>query len=204
MLLSSLLAVLLGVLIAFGKLSKYRVIRLIFSGWIELSRNIPTLFWMLFFYFVFPEFFSKPARTILNTNPYLNYWAAVAGLSFSSSGYIGEIIRGGISGVPTEPTLAAYTLGHTKLDIWRYIIWPQAIRICFPSLVSRLIQNMKNSSLALAISVREITWAAQQIESITFRGIEAIIITTLFFLIINYIFSRLALLAEKRFLSIPA
>ncbi|WP_165755726.1 amino acid ABC transporter permease [Ruminiclostridium hungatei] len=201
MLLSSLIAVVLGVLLTFGQLSKHRVIRFISSLYIELCRNIPTLIWLLFFYYVFPELFSEPVKTMLNTNPSLNYWASIAGLSISSSGYIGEIIRGGISGVSREQVSAAHTLGHSQWEIWKYIIWPQAIRICFPPLVSRIIHNMKNSSLALALSVHEIVWATQQIESITFRGIEATIIATLFFLSINYVFSRLALLVEKSFLT---
>ncbi|HOV25694.1 amino acid ABC transporter permease [Acetivibrio straminisolvens] len=199
MLLSSLIAVVLGILLTFGQLSRYRVIRFISFIYIELCRNIPTLIWMLFFYYVLPEFFSEPVKTMLNTNPALNYWAAIAGLSVSSSGYISEILRGGISGVSKEQIFAAYTLGHSRWEVWKYIIWPQAIRISFPPLVSRLIHNMKNSSLALALSVHEILWAIQQIESITFRGIEVTIIATLFFLTINYVASLLALLAEKSF-----
>ena len=200
MLLSSLFAVLLGILITAGQLSKYRLIRLISSTYVELCRNIPTIIWLLFFYYVFPEFFSEPIKTMLNMNPSMNYWAAIAGLSISSSGYIGEIIRGGIVGVSKEQIAAAYTLGHSRWEIWHHIVQPQAIRICFPPLVSRLIHNMKNSSLAVALSVHEIVWATKQIESITFRGIEATIIATLFFLTFNYIFSRLAVFVEKKFL----
>ncbi|MCL2151422.1 MAG: amino acid ABC transporter permease [Oscillospiraceae bacterium] len=201
MILSSLLAILFGLLLAFGMISKYRLFHLISSLFIELCRNIPTLIWLLFFYYVLPEFFSEPTKMMLNANPALNYWAAIAGLSICSSGYIGEIIRGGISGVSNEQIAAARTLGHSQYEIWKYIIWPQAIRICFPPLVSRLIHNIKNSSLALALSIHEIIWATRQIESITFRGIEVAIIATVFFLTINYIFGRLAVLVEKAFLS---
>ncbi|TYQ17907.1 UNVERIFIED_CONTAM: polar amino acid transport system permease protein [Acetivibrio alkalicellulosi] len=200
MLISSMLASVLGVLLTFGLLSKHRLVRSGSSLFIELCRNIPTLIWLLFFYYVFPELFSEPVKTMLNSSQAINYWAAIAGLSISSSGYIAEIIRGGILGVSREQISAAHTLGHSQWEIWKFIILPQAIRICYPPFVSRLIHNMKNSSLALALSVHEIVWATQQIESLTFRGIEAAIIATIFFLTINYVFSRLALLLEKKFL----
>lgn len=201
MILSSLIAVAIGVLVTFGNLSKNPVIHFFFSVYIELCRNIPTLIWLLFFYYVFPEFFPEAIKTALNSNTKLNYWAAVAGLSISSSGYISEIIRGGIMAVPKEQISAAYSLGHSKIQIWKYIIWPQAIRNCFTPLVSRLIHNVKNTSLALTLSVHEIMWATQQIESITFRGLEVTILATLFFLIISYIIGYLALKVEKYLLA---
>lgn len=197
MVLSSLVAVVMGVLNTFGNLSTNPIIHFISSVYIELSRNIPTLIWMLFFYYVFPEFFPEKIKTALNSNTMLNYWAAIAGLSISSGGYISEIIRGGIMGVPREQISAAYSLGHSKAQIWKYIIWPQALRNCFPSLVSRIIHNVKNTSLALSLSVYEIMWAAQQIESITFRGLEVTILATIFYLTINFVLSHLALLVEK-------
>lgn len=202
MLLSSLIAVMIGVLITFGNLSKNPVIHFIASAYIELCRNIPTLIWLLFFYYVFPELFPEKIKLGLNTNAMLNYWAAIAGLSISSSGYISEILRGGIMAVPREQISAAYSLGHTKAQIWMYIICPQAIRNCFPPLVSRVIHNVKNTSLALSLSVHEIMWATQQIESITFRGLEVTIIATIFYLIINFVLSWIALLLEKHVLVI--
>lgn len=197
MILSSLIAVVLGVLVTLGNISKNPVLHFISSVYIELCRNIPTLIWLLFFYYVFPEFFPETIKLALNSNTKLNYWAAIAGLSISSSGYISEIIRGGIMAVPKEQISAAYSLGHVKAQVWKYIIWPQAIRNCFPSLVSRIIHNVKNTSLALALSVHEIMWATQQIESITFRGLEVTILATVFFLSINYILSHAALAVEK-------
>ena len=198
MLWSSLLAVIIGIIVTFGNLSKNRIIHFISSAYIELCRNIPTLLWLLFFYYVFPEFFPEPIRDELNSNTSLNYWASVVGLSISSSGYISEILRGGINAVPNEQTMVSYSLGHSKAQIWLYIIWPQAVRNCFQPLVSRLIHNVKNTSLALTVSVHEIMWATQQIESITFRGLEVTIIDTVFFLMIVFIMSFVAGRIEKR------
>lgn len=197
MLLSTIFAIVQGALLTLGQLSKHRIIRFTSFIFIELSRGIPTLIWLFLFYFVFPLLFPETIGVRLNAFHSLNYWAAVAGLSISSSGYISEIMRGGIASVPNEHISAAYTSGLSRFNTWRHIIIPQALRICFPPLVSRIIHNLKNSSLALTISVREIVWASRQIESITFRGIEATIIVTVFFLCINYSISRGAMLLEK-------
>lgn len=202
MIISSLLAILIGVVVTFGNLSKNPIIHFLSVTYIELCRNIPTLILLLFFYYVFPELVPEDIRIALNSDPRLNYWAAIAGLSMSSSGYISEIIRGGIMAVSKEQISAAYSLGHSKFQIWKYVIWPQAIRNCFPPLVSRLIHNVKNTSLALTLSVHEIMWATKQIESITFRGLEVMILGTAFFLIINCILGLLALFIEKKLLHI--
>lgn len=198
MVLSSVLAVVIGVLVTFGTLSQNRVVRFIFESYIELCRNIPTLLWLLFFYYVFPELSPESIARELNASTSLNFWSAIAGLSLSSSGYISEIVRGGIMAVPKEQIAVSYSLGHSRLQIWRYVIWPQAIRNCFSPLVSRIIHNVKNTSLAMTLSVHEIIWATQQIESITFRGLEVTIISTFFFLFINYIIAFSARLVEKR------
>lgn len=197
MVVSSVLAVAVGILVCFGSISKSRVLRFITSAYIELCRNIPTLIWLMFFYYVFPEFFSEEVSRAINRSPMLNYWAAIAGLSLSSSGYISEIIRGGIIAVPKEQASAAYSLGHSKLQIWRHVIWPQAMRNCFLPLVSRVVHNVQNTALGLSISVHEIMWATRQIESITFRGLEMTILATVFFLVINYVMVLLARLVEK-------
>ena len=198
MLLSSICSVAIGLIVTFGNLSKYRIIHFISSAYVEVCRNIPTLMWLLFFYYVFPELFPESVKNAMNTSTSFNYWAAVAGLAVSTSGYISEIIRGGIMSVPKEQSVMAYSLGHTKLQIWRYVVWPQTIRNCIPPLVSRIIHNVKNTSLAMSISVHETMWATQQIESITFRGLEVTITATIFYLSINFILERIALLMEKR------
>ena len=202
MLVSSVLSLVLGVLVCFGSISRSRLIRFSSSAYVELCRNIPTLIWLMFFYYVFPEFFPEDISRAINRSSMLNYWAAIAGLSISSSGYISEIFRGGITAVAREQASAAYSLGHSKAQIWRYVIWPQAMRNCFPPLVSRVIHNVQNTSLGLAISVHEIMWATQQIESITFRGLEMTILATVFFLVINLVLSLAARLIERFLLPI--
>lgn len=197
---SAAIAVVVGVLFAFLSLSKIRVLRFIASAYVELCRNIPTLIWIYFFFFAFPTLFPDDISSAINRNPYLAYVAAVAGLSLSSSGYISEIVRGGILAVPKEQTLASYSLGLSKMQIWWHVIWPQALRNCFPSLANRIIHNTQNTSLAMTISVHEVMWATSRIQSITFHGIETMLLATLFFVICCFTLEACAQLIEKRLL----
>ncbi len=200
MLVSSLLALLLGLLVTFGNLSKNRLLHVLSVGYVELCRNIPTLIWLMFFFYVFPELFPERISRAMNMHPQLAYWAAVAGLAISSSGYISENFRSGIQSVHREQIAVAYSLGHSKGQIWRYVIWPQAMRSCFPALVTRIIHNAQNSSLAMALSVHEVMWTTRQIESFTFRCIEVTVIATVFYVLVNYGLGYLARLAEKHLL----
>lgn len=199
---SAVIAIVVGVLFTFLSLSKSRVLRFIASAYVELCRNIPTLIWIYFFFFVFPALFPDDVSYVINRSPYLAYAAAIAGLSLSSSGYISEIVRGGILAVPKEQTSASYSLGLSKMQIWWYVIWPQALRNCFPSLVNRIIHNTQNTSLAMTISVHEIMWATSRIQSITFHGIETMLLATIFFVACCFTLEACARLMEKRLLPI--
>lgn len=204
MVVSSIIAVIVGIAFTFLSLSRHRALRFVSQAYIELCRNIPTLVWIFFFFFVFPAFFPQEVSKVINSWPYLSYWAAVAGLALSSSGYISEILRGGVQAVHKEQTSAAYSLGLSKAQMWCYVIGPQAVRNCYPALVNRIIHNVQNTSLAMTISVHEIMWATQQIEAITFHGIETMIIATVFFVLMCFFLEFLAKLLEKRLMPVAA
>ena len=202
MIVSSVLAVVVGVLLTFLSLSRYRVLRGIAQAYVELCRNIPTLIWIVFFFYVVPSLFPREVMFALNANPHLAYISAVAGLSISSSGYIGEILRGGIVAVPAEQSSAAYSLGLSKLQMWWHVIMPQALRNCFPALVNRIIHNVQNTSLGMVISVHEIMCMTSRISSITFHGIETMLIATVFFVLCCFTLEFIARMIEKYLLPI--
>lgn len=171
--------------------------RKIAQAYIELFRNIPTLQWLLFFYFVFPQLLPESITVLLNNYKYYNFVASVLGISLSNAAYIAEILRGGIDAVPNGQLEAAHSLGLSKLDQWRFVIFPQAVRIILPPLMTRMMHNLKNTSLAMAVTVNEITWTTQQIESLTFRGVEVTIVATLFFIVLNALFAAMAFTIER-------
>ena len=204
MVVSSVLAIVVGVLLTFLSLSRQRVLRGIAQAYVELCRNIPTLIWIVFFFYVVPALFPHEIMLAINRDPNLAYVAAIAGLSISSSGYIGEILRGGILAVPPEQSQAAYSLGLSKFQIWWHVVMPQALRNCFPALVNRTIHNIQNTSLGMTISVHEIMCMTSRISSITFHGIETMLIATVFFVLCCLTLQLAARLIEKFLLPIHA
>jgi polar amino acid transport system permease protein len=78
-----------------------------------------------------------------------------------------------------------------------YVILPQAVRIMLPPLGTRMIHNFKNTSLCMAISAPELTWATQQIESVTFRGLEVTAIATGFYCVVTLTLGAVIAAIEK-------
>lgn len=179
------------------KINKNRIMRGVASVYIELFRNIPTLFWLLFFYFVFPALLPERFGTVLNSYKSYNFIASLLGLMLSNGAYVAEILRGGLESVPTGQIEAAISHGLSRVDRWIHIILPQAVRIVLPPLTTRMMHNLKNTSLAMAVTVNEITWTTQQIESLTFRGVEVTTVATIFFIILNIVFGLVSLGIEK-------
>lgn len=199
---SGILAVIIGILFSFVRMSKYKPLRMFASAYVELCRNIPTLIWLYFFYFAFPHLFPEAIKTAMFSSSSLNYWAGIIALSFTSSGYICEIFRGGVMSVHKEQAAAAYSSGLSKMQTWLHVIAPQALRTCFPALMNRLIHNTLNTSLCMAIGVAEIMWAARHIEALTFRVVEVMLVATAFYLVVIFAMQIAARLIEKYLLPI--
>lgn len=202
MVVSSVLAIVLGVIFCHLSLSKKKPVRAFASAYVELCRNIPTLIWLYFFFFAFPALFPDSIGDAMNKSEHLNYIASAAALALTSGGYISEIFRGGVQAVHKEQFSVAYCSGLSRTQTWISVVWPQALRNCFPALVSRIIHNCLNTSLCMAIGVMELMWVAKHIEAVTFRIVETMLVATVFYLVVNFVLQRVARWVEKRFLSV--
>ena len=144
-------------------------LRKICDSYVELMRNIPVVVKLFFMHFIigFDAFFS-----------------GVVGLILHQSAYIADVTAAGIRSVPTGQTEAARSCGHNYLQVFRYILIPQAVRYVIPPMTTQYIQVVKNSSVALLIAIEELTFQTQWIEHKTFRGFEAATAVTLVYLFI--------------------
>lgn len=168
----------LGVAVGIMRCSENAVFRRIAGIYVEIFRNIPGMFWLFFFYFAFPQLLPGPWSQALNSYRHYALIAAILGLTFDNSSYVAEIVRSGIQGIPSGQTEAAKSIGLNDWQRWRYVILPQAVRIVVPPLGTRMIHNLKNTSLAMVIGVPELSWTTRQVESITFRGFEMTTLVT--------------------------
>ncbi|MCG8471361.1 MAG: amino acid ABC transporter permease [Desulfobacterales bacterium] len=171
-LVSSLFSLLVGTIFGIARLSRFKPIYWLATAYVELFRNTPLLVQMFFWYFAFPMALPDPAVSWLNGHNF-EFTAAVISLSAYTGAYVAEVVRAGIQAVPFGHVEAATSSGLSYSQMLRHVVLPQAFRIIIPPLGSEMLNNMKNSSLAMTIGVAELCWQSQQIESFTFKGFEA-------------------------------
>lgn len=192
-------SLLLGTLVAIMRMSRYRFLRAVSTLYVEIFRNIPGIFWLLFFYFAFPELLPFDWGERLNAHPHYAFIAAVLGLTFDNAAYVSDIVRAGVMSVPCGQREAAASTGLNDFQQWFHVVLPLSFRNILPPLGTRMIHNLKNTSLAMVIGVQELTWSTQQIESITFRGVEVTTLATLFYIGLSMTLAAILIRIERHF-----
>ncbi|RJQ46915.1 MAG: amino acid ABC transporter permease [Nitrospiraceae bacterium] len=191
------LSLIAGTILAIMRTSRFKFLNLPARMYVETVRNIPGLFWLLFFYFVFPQMLPFGLTETLNQYTYYSVVAGILGLTIDNSAYVSDIVRTGILSVPRGHIEAAVSTGLNRFQQIRYIILPMAFRTVLPPLGTRMIHNFKNSSLCMAIAAPELTWATQQVESITFRGLEVTLLATGFYIGLSLTLAVLMIRLER-------
>ena len=159
--------------------------------WVELFRNIPLLVQIFLWYFVVPKMF--PAMKEVP-----GFVLVVLALGFFTSARIAEQVRAGVQALPRGQRYAGMALGFTTVQTYRYVILPMAFRIIMPPLTSESMNLLKNSSVAFAVSIAELTMFAMQAQEETSRGIEIYIAVTALYAISAFAVNRLMALVEKK------
>ncbi len=178
-----LLAVGLGILS--GALRTVRVwpLRAAATFYVEFFRNVPLLVWMFFWYFAVPPLLPLGVQDFLLAHG-LEFWAAVFALGVYSGARFSEVLRSGIQSIPKTQLEASVASGLTTFQAYRYVILPVALRIIIPPGTNESLNLLKNSSVALTISVAELTFQTRQIETYTAKAIEAFTAGTLIYLVL--------------------
>ena len=197
---SCVLAFLLGLIVAVLRMSPLNPVRWLTQAYLEFFRNTPLLIQIFFWYFGAYEVLPDRLNEWLNQGDF-EFAAALIALTIYTSAFIAEDIRSGIRAIPKEQMEAARSQGFSYLGAMRYVILPQAVRNTVPPLIGQFLNATKNSSLAMTIGVAELTYQARQIESYTFRGLEAFTAATLVYLAISLTITALVTLYDKRVLS---
>lgn len=165
------------------------------NAWVELFRNIPLLVQIFIWYFVVPKVF--PSMKELPS-----FILVVFALGFFTSARIAEQVRAGIQALPRGQRYAGMAMGFTTAQTYRYVILPMAFRIIIPPLTSESMNLLKNSSVAFAVSIAELTMFAMQAQEETSRGIEIYLAVTALYAVSAFAVNRVMAFVEKR-LQIP-
>jgi glutamate/aspartate transport system permease protein len=161
------------------------------NAWTELFRNIPLLVQIFLWYHVIPSIF-------LSLRALPSIILVVFALGFFTSARISEQVKAGIQALPKGQRYAGLAVGLTLPQTYRYVLLPMAFRIVIPPLTSESMNIVKNSSVAFAVSIAELTMFAMQAQEETSRGIEIYLAVTLLYFISAFAINRLALFIENR------
>jgi glutamate/aspartate transport system permease protein len=190
-LLALLVALFFGSMIGIFRTTPNKWLVAIGNAWTELFRNIPLLVQLFLWYHVIPALIPP-----LRSAP--SFLLVVFALGFFTSARIAEQVRAGIQSLPKGQRYAGLAMGLTLPQTYRYVLLPMAFRIVIPPLTSESMNIIKNSSVAFAVSISELTMFAMQAQEETSRGVEIYLAVTLLYFISAFIINRIALFIENR------
>ena len=165
---------------------------------VELLRGMPLLALILLgYYLIWTHPRIKEQLSLLNMDG--RVWASIVLLSVFTAAYLSEILRGGLDSIPQGQVDSARAVGFDRGQVFRYVIFPQALRRVLPALAGQFVDLVKSSSLLSAIAVNEFYYEVKNYNSATFSGLEAYVILAAGYLLINIPIAGLAHWMERRF-----
>jgi len=148
-----LLSLVVGALLAIGRISRYAWFRGLVAAWVEFFRGLPLLLMIFFLFLGGPQLgVDIPV-----------FWALVLGLTLYNSAVIAEIFRAGILSLPKGQTEAAYAVGLRRVQTLRIVLLPQAIRLMLPALVSQVVTLLKDTALGFVIGYPELLRTGREV-----------------------------------------
>ena len=190
-LISGAVGLVLGVGAALARTSANALLRTVASAYIWIIRGTPLLVQILFMYFALPVLI--PALNLPD------FAAAAIALALNVGAYNAEAVRAGLNAVPRGQAEAARALGLPKSRVFSDVVFPQAFKISLPPLVSNFVALLKDSSLAYAIGVVELTNVGNRIQSSTFQPVETLITVGVTYLVLTTLVTQVTAAIEYRF-----
>ena len=189
-LMSGSIGLVLGLVAALARTSQAKAPRAIASFYIWLIRGTPLLVQILFVYFALPVL--VPGLTLPD------FAAAVVALSLNVGAYNAEVIRGALLAVPQGQKDAACALGLKPVQALQNVVLPQALRVALPALASNVVALLKDSSLAFAIGVVELTNVGNRVQAVTFQPVATLAATACIYLLLTTLLTQFSGALEHR------
>ncbi|MGW9066907.1 amino acid ABC transporter permease [Achromobacter animicus] len=196
--LSWILAFFVGSLLAVIRLTGSPVANGLVATYVAFHRNVPMLVHIMFWYFGVPALLPFAVTDWLNSHGSEFILSCIA-IGLVMSAYVCEDLRSAVRGIPAGQVEAARALGLSFLKTMRKVVLPQAFRIAIPPLLNQTLLLLKNTSLAMAIGVTELTAAAREIENNTFRTFEAYAVVTVIYLVLSFLIMGGGAMLQRRY-----
>jgi glutamate/aspartate transport system permease protein len=189
--LSLVVALVVGSIMGILRTTPNKTLVFIGNAWTELFRNIPLLVQIFLWYHVIPSIF-------LSLRAVPSFVLVVFALGFYTSARISEQLKAGIQSLSQGQRYAGLAMGLTLPQTYRYVLLPMAYRIIIPPLTSESMNIVKNTSVAFAVSIAELTMFALQAGEETSRNIEIYIAVTALYFVSAFGVNRVARFIETR------
>ncbi len=186
----------LGLVVAIAKRSKFKVLRGIATVYVDVLRGTPLLVQVLILAYGVPQVIAAITGAQFNWGNFI--WVGFIACGINSSAYMAEIIRSGLQAIDKGQTEAARSLGLSSFQTMRYIIVPQAFKIIVPAMGNEFITLIKETSILSVVGIRDITrmgtlWASQ-----SFMSFQAYIGVAVVYLVMTLTLSRVVAYIERR------
>jgi glutamate/aspartate transport system permease protein len=181
------LALIMGTVLGVARTMRSGVANGLGTLYVEVFRNIPLLVQMFLWYYVLPDVLPARLGSAIKqmAQPWGQFIPALLCLGFFGAARIAEQLRSGIGSLSRGQFNAGMALGLTQMQVYRYVILPEAFRVIMPPLTSEFISAIKYSSVALTIGLLELTGAARSMQEFSFHIFEAFSIATVIYVLIN-------------------
>ncbi len=179
----------LGATVGLMKLSRSLPVRKLAGAYVEAIRGTPLIVQVMFLYFGVPMAVGMRIRPVT---------AGIIAIAVNSGAYIAEIVRGAVQSIDPGQVEAGRSIGLTRAQTMRYIVWPQAFRRMIPPLGNQFIISLKDTSLLVVIGVAELTRVGQEIIAVNFRAFEVWLTVGVVYLMMTLTIARLLRMAEDR------
>jgi len=183
-----LLSILIGIICTAVQNFRIPVLRQAANVYVEISRNTPLLIQLFFIYYGLPKIGIRTNAEV----------CGIAGLAFLGGSYMAEAFRSGIEAVETVQYESAYSLGLSRWQTLRYVIFPQALSICMPAFMANVIFLLKETSVFSAISLMDLMFTAKDLIGLYYQTTESLSLLVIFYLLILLPVSLAGSLLERR------
>jgi His/Glu/Gln/Arg/opine family amino acid ABC transporter permease subunit len=180
-------ALVFGLVVALLRLSRWRLIRIPATAYVEFFRGTPALVQLFVIYFGFPDIGYQPSPL----------QAAIVGLGLNGAAYISEIYRAGIESIHRGQMEAALSLGMTPARAMRYIVLPQAMRTMLPPITTFAIVLLKDTAIVWTIGVLEMMALARQLVTETLQANVVYLMAGAIYLCMTIPLARIAARLER-------
>lgn len=183
------LSIIIGIIIAFGQMSKWKVIKLLANLYLSWFRGTPLLVQLFLLYYGLPLLFG------IETSAWI---VGIIGLGMYSGSYVSQVIRGAIQSIEIGQMEAGRSLGFSHFQTMQKIILPQATVRMLAPMTNELISLTKNSSLLSSITVVELFRQSNLLIADTYRTLEILIVVAVMYYVVNNLLGYLGMYLERK------